>query len=292
MSDDQNKKEEKKYPWVSAGAMILSQDGKFFLMKSPKWQNKLTIPGGHVEWGEKVQDALLREVEEETGAVVENPRLLNAFDLVHDKDYKDGKDHFIALNYLVDLVSNKNEIKLDGEEGTEVVWLSPDEILEKKDIHETIKENVKMYKKMLETEEYKKGWQRALADYKNLQNEIAARRGEWVKMSELQILEEFIPVYENFKKAFAHREQMNEENGWKQWSEGVGHIMKQFGDILKAHNLEEIKTVGEKFDPKYHEAVGEEENEEVDADTILKEVSGGYKMGDRVVRPARVIIAK
>lgn len=139
-------------------------------------------------------------------------------------------------------------------------------------------------------EEYKSGWQRALADYKNLQKESADMRSVWAKASEQYILEEFVPVYENFKKAFSHRENLNEENGWKQWAEGIGHIKKQFGDILKTYQVEEIKTVGEKFDPRFHEAVGEEDGEE--SGVILKEIEGGYKRGDKVIRPARVIISK
>jgi len=157
---------------------------------------------------------------------------------------------------------------------------------------ENEKQDLDIEKLKLEAEEYKLGWQRALADYSNLQKEMLKWREDWVKVSELQILEEFIPVYENFKKAFAHREQMNEENGWKQWSEGIGHIMRQFGDVLKSHNIEEIKTVGETFDPKFHEAIGEEESEKYVAGTVVKEMSGGYKMGDRIVRPAKVIISK
>ena len=58
------------------------------------------------------------------------------------------------------------------------------------------------------------------------------------------------------------------------------------------NNIEEIKTVGEKFDPKYHEAIGEEESEKYVAGMVIKEMAGGYKMGDRVIRPAKVIIAK
>jgi len=148
----------------------------------------------------------------------------------------------------------------------------------------------------VESEEYKNGWQRALADYKNLQNEINTRRGEWAQMSETQILEEFIPVYENFKKAFFHHPEVNTENEeqktFKNWIDGVGFIMKQFGDILKAHGVEEIKTVGEKFDPKFHEAMGEEEQENTESHIVLKEMDGGYKVGDKVIKAAKVIVSK
>ncbi|MDO9509861.1 MAG: nucleotide exchange factor GrpE [Candidatus Magasanikbacteria bacterium] len=153
-------------------------------------------------------------------------------------------------------------------------------------------------------EEYKNGWQRALADYKNLQNEINNRRGEWAQMSETQILEEFIPVYENFKKAFNHHPEVNPDNKeqktFKNWIEGIGFIMKQFGDILKAHGVEEIKTVGEKFDPKFHEAVSalvpdsddSVQGKNQESGMIVKELEGGYKVGDKVIKAAKVIVNK
>lgn len=145
-------------------------------------------------------------------------------------------------------------------------------------------------------EEYKKDWQRALADYKNLQKETSERRGEWAQMSKTMILEDFIPVYDNFKTAFYHHPILNADNEEhkqiKSWIDGIGYIMKQFGDVLKSHNIEEIKTVGEKFDPALHESVGEEEVEGKESGVIVREVSGGYKMGDKIVKVARVIIAK
>ncbi|MFA5127961.1 MAG: nucleotide exchange factor GrpE [Patescibacteria group bacterium] len=138
-----------------------------------------------------------------------------------------------------------------------------------------------------EAEEYKIGWQRALADYQNLQKETLARRAEWAQMSEQQILEEFIPVYEHLKMSTSGVAGENNP-----WLDGVNHVLKQFADIMKAHGVEEIKTVGEKFDPKYHEAVGHETIEGAGEDEIVKEISGGFKMGDRVIKAARVMLAK
>lgn len=147
-----------------------------------------------------------------------------------------------------------------------------------------------------ECAEYKAGWQRAVADYKNLQKETTARMGEWAQMSERMILEEFIPVYDNFKKAFNHHPKLqadNEEHKQiKNWTEGIGYIMKQFSEVMKAHNVEEIKTVGEKFNPAYHEAVGEETVEGKEPGMILRETDGGYKMGEKVIKAAKVIITK
>lgn len=138
--------------------------------------------------------------------------------------------------------------------------------------------------------EYKLGWQRAVADYQNLQKETANRRAELVSMSEQQILEEFIPVYDNFKKAFSLKPPADDKQT-QSWINGIGFIMQYFVGVLKSHKVEEIKTVGEQFDPKLHESVGEEESDKKHG-TILKEADGGCTMDGRVIKVAKVIIAK
>ena len=83
---------------------------------------------------------------------------------------------------------------------------------EKKKIKEDKKINTKIAELEKQIEEYKSGWQRAQADYKNLQAEIDKKKSEWVKMSELQVLSDFMPVYDNFKKAFSHHPELDVEN--------------------------------------------------------------------------------
>lgn len=161
-------------------------------------------------------------------------------------------------------------------------------------------------------EEYKQGWQRAQADYQNLQKETARQKSEWVSLMKGDILESFIPVYDNFKKAF----RANYTNGvgddtnqvFENWKKGIEYIMKQFGDVLKQNGIEETKTVGEIFDPRFHEIVGEEVSpppgevtppadrlagrKTAAQDEIIREVDGGYKIGEKVIKVAKVIVAK
>lgn len=141
-------------------------------------------------------------------------------------------------------------------------------------------------------DEYKEKWLRAHADYQNLQKEVSAQKAEWVQWSKAQVLEDFLPIYSNFKKAFSHEVKAGEDTQkqWESWKQGIGFIMKQFGDILKQHGLEEIKTVGEQFNATYHEAVGEEVSDEYGDGVIIREVETGYCMGEKVIRPAKVII--
>jgi molecular chaperone GrpE len=141
-----------------------------------------------------------------------------------------------------------------------------------------------------ECEEYKAGWQRAQADYQNLQREVEKKRSEWIVLSEMQILEECIPVYDHFKKAFGSSPE-TQNNEQASWIKGIEMIMKQFGDILKRHGVEEMKTLGETFSPELHEAVGEEISDEEEG-VIIQEMESGYMMKERVVKPAKVIVAK
>jgi len=144
-------------------------------------------------------------------------------------------------------------------------------------------------KMIKECEEYKNGWQRALADYKNLQTEVENKRSELVKMSEVQILEEFLPVYEHLKMSISSPEVQADKSPWV---EGVKYVLKQFRDILSAHGVEEVKTIGEQFDPNLHEAVSEEESDKTETGIVLKEISPGYKIKDKILKAARVVVVK
>jgi molecular chaperone GrpE len=138
--------------------------------------------------------------------------------------------------------------------------------------------------------EYKMGWQRAQADYQNLVRETAKQKGEWMQMIKGNILEDFIPVYDNFKKAFAH--EATDPKQFENWKKGIEYIMKQFGDIIKQNGVEEIKTVGEMFDARVHEIVAEEESETAKEHEIIREVESGYKSAEKVLKVAKVIVAK
>jgi len=146
-------------------------------------------------------------------------------------------------------------------------------------------------KTQAQCEEYKQGWQRAQADYQNLVRETAKQKGEWMQMIKGDVLEDFIPVYDNFKKAFSHEVGAGDKQV-ENWKKGIEYIMKQFGDVLKNNGIEEVKTIGEIFDPRFHEIVGEEESDGAKEHEIIREVDGGYKSGEKVIKVAKVIVAK
>lgn len=144
----------------------------------------------------------------------------------------------------------------------------------------------KQEKILKELEEYRSGWQRAVADYQNLLKQTAAKQSECARISERQILEEFLPVYDNFKKAFFSAES-GKDNAWKQ---GVAFIMKQFWSVLQSHGIKEIETVGKQFDPQKHEALSREKKSEYEDDIITKELEAGYTHHEKVIKPAKVVV--
>lgn len=133
------------------------------------------------------------------------------------------------------------------------------------------------------------GWQRAQADYANFKKETESRQKDVIEYANAAFMAEVLPVYSNFKLAMNH---IPEDQDKVDWVVGVRHIQVQFQSFLAKYKISEIKTVGEKFDHNLHEAVAHEEVEDYDSDIVFMEVSAGYMLGDKVLMPAKVKIAK
>ena len=132
------------------------------------------------------------------------------------------------------------------------------------------------------------GWQRAQADYANLKRETAENQHLMTTIATTALLEDLLPIYNHFKLALKHIPEATRSEGW---ATGLGHIEKQFRDLLTKYQVNEIKTVGESFDPSRHEALAHEAHEGTDTDIIFEEVMPGYTIGERVLMPAKVKVA-
>lgn len=131
------------------------------------------------------------------------------------------------------------------------------------------------------------GWQRAQADlinYKKRQQELMS---EWRQFSASDLLSQVLPILDNFSLALTH---MPKELEGNEWVKGVMHIKTQLEKFLSNNGIEEIKSLGEKFDPAFHECVSQEESEE--KDIVIKELAKGYKLNGKILRPAKVVIGK
>lgn len=122
----------------------------------------------------------------------------------------------------------------------------------------------------------------AVADYQNLLKKTAAEKTDFAKYAISDLLEDIIPVYDHLKMSLCNLPAEEEGNAWVQ---GVKYVLKQFKEVLESRGVEEIKTVGEKFDHHTMEAL------EGEGDKVMKEVMPGYKLNGRLIKAAKVIVS-
>ena len=136
------------YPEATVGALVVNEKGEVLIVRSSKWKNKHTVPGGHIELGERAEDAIRREVKEETGLDVEPVRLLLVQQAIYPKDYH-KHEHFVFMDYICRAKSS--QVKLDGRELQEYVWINPKDAL-KLDLEEYTRNFVIKYLEELKQE--------------------------------------------------------------------------------------------------------------------------------------------
>lgn len=142
----------------------------------------------------------------------------------------------------------------------------------------------------LDKKDYKGMYLRALADYDNLKKDTERQKQDWVRFANTNLITEILPVLDNFKVAIDH---VPDNQGDSGWVVGVKHIQDQLQNVLKNSGVEEIKTVGEKFNPEMHEAVIVDdinESKAVEKGTIFKEIKPGYIMHGKVISHAKVLV--
>ncbi len=140
-----------------------------------------------------------------------------------------------------------------------------------------------------QAEEYLAGWKRAKADlinYKKRQEEVVQ---EFIKFANQDLILELLPMLDNFRLAAQHLPKELENS---EWVKGVFQIKNQLENLLKTRGIEEIKSVGEKFNPELHESVEEVESSDKKEGMIVEEVQKGYKLNGKVIRAARVKVVK
>jgi molecular chaperone GrpE len=128
---------------------------------------------------------------------------------------------------------------------------------------------------------------RLAADFENYKKRAAREREEYVAGANARLLTELLPVLDDLERALAAAEQHEEA----QLEEGVRLVHRALAALLERHGVTAIDTNG-KFDPHVHEALLSQPSEEAESGSVINVVQKGYKLGERVVRPARVIVAE
>src|SRR5437899_11251643 len=110
------------FPELTIGALIVNNQGKILLAKSHKWFNRYTLPGGHIEVGETMVDAVKREVKEEVGLDVEVVNMLLIQEAIFAPEFY-KKKHFIFIDFYCK--SKDQQVKLDQDEIQDYIWVYP-----------------------------------------------------------------------------------------------------------------------------------------------------------------------
>ena len=126
---------------------------------------------------------------------------------------------------------------------------------------------------------------RLAADFENYKKRAARERQEYVQLANERLIVELIPILDDLERALAAAEQHEEA----QLEEGVELVHRSLAALLAHHGVTPIETEG-KFDPHVHEALLSQPSEAAEG-SVLDVVQKGYKLGERVVRPARVVVA-
>jgi 8-oxo-dGTP diphosphatase len=260
---------------VTIDALII-RDDKILLIKrnAEPFKGFWALPGGYVDWNETIEDAAKREVFEETNFKVKSLALVGIF-----SNPERHPKQCIDIAYLVE---TEGEVRV-GDDAIEFRWESIDNLpklaFDHKKIIEHYLEGVSGKEK---NQDALDSWKRCQADFENYKKDQARHLEEFRKYAKMGVIEQILPVVDNFEASLAHVPEKSKEN---KWVEGIVYIKKQLEDILKNNDIEEIEVkIGDKFDPEIHEAVGGDGEKQ----KVTKVVQKGYKLNGRILRAARV----
>jgi len=137
-------------------------------------------------------------------------------------------------------------------------------------------------------------WERLLrttADFENFKKRVTREKQEAIRYANEGLLQKLVPVLDNFDMALSAA-QTEQTEAAQSLQTGINMIYQQFKSALIEAGLEEVDAAGKTFDPNIHEAVSQTETAEVPEGQVVKQLRKGYKLRDRLLRPATVVVAK
>ncbi|HMP83738.1 MAG TPA: nucleotide exchange factor GrpE [Verrucomicrobiota bacterium] len=137
-------------------------------------------------------------------------------------------------------------------------------------------------------------WERLLrttADFDNFKKRAARERQDAIRYANESLIQKLLPVLDNFEMALSAT-QAGDQNSLQSLRDGIVMVQQQLKSALVEAGMEEIDATGKPFDPNLHEAVSQLESAEVADGNVLQQLRKGYKLRDRLLRPATVVVAK
>lgn len=129
---------------------------------------------------------------------------------------------------------------------------------------------------------------RTQADFDNFRKRTQKEKEDLAKYASTKLVTELLPVVDNFERALAAA---GEGSGMESFTKGVSMIFRQLEGVLQSEGLQAMVTVGEPFNPEYHQAIMQVESDEYEEGIVVEEVQKGYMLKDKVLRPAMVKVS-
>ncbi len=164
-----------------------------------------------------------------------------------------------------------------------------DETMPQDDVKETLHAPTETATDAQRAEEHLRDLQRLAAEFSNYRKRVGAEKDEVVRYANANLIGRLLQVLDSFDRAL---ESLPAELQHFSWVDGIWLVERQMRAILEAEGLVPIAAVGKPFDPYEHEAVMHDETNEVPEGTVIAELQKGYKLHDRVIRPALVKVAR
>ncbi len=161
------------------------------------------------------------------------------------------------------------------------------------DLAELVASRAELKRLQTALDEAKEGLARRQADFENYRKRIERERGDAHNRVVADVARKLLPVVDNLNRALDAEKtvQSHESREFRHFLHGVELINKQLSDVLESLGIQPIVSVGERFDPHIHEAVVTEPSDQYEPDTVTEELARGYRIGDRLLRPAMVKVA-
>lgn len=137
---------------------------------------------------------------------------------------------------------------------------------------------------------FKERYVRLYAEFDNARKRMERERMEFVRYASQNILEEFTAVLDDLERSIEAANAKHED--YDAFLKGIEMVMAHIYEMLKKHDVKPMESVGKKFDPNYHEALMQVESDQFEDGVITEELQRGYFLGDRVLRTAKVKVAK
>jgi molecular chaperone GrpE len=141
-----------------------------------------------------------------------------------------------------------------------------------------------------EAKEYKDKYLRLYAEFENARKRMDRDKAEFVKYANEGLIVEFLNILDDLERSVKAAHQKHED--YQAFLKGIEMVMTHVYGLLKKNDVRPIESIGKAFDPDCHEALMQEENDELNEGTVIEEFQKGYMLGERVVRTAKVKVAK